>query len=85
MLKNHDIVFVDIGLSDITGFELIKAMRNYYNYSHELPIIALTGYTGEGEKSACLSSGADEVAAKPISPKQLEEILLRYLGNEQHA
>lgn len=78
--NNHDIAFVDIGLSDMSGFDLIKNIRSNDNYSNDFPIIALTGYTGEIEKANCLASGANEVAAKPISIKQLEEILLRYLG-----
>lgn len=81
-LTNHDIAFIDIGLSDITGFELIKTMRSNKKYPSHLPIIALTGYTGEIEKADCIASGANEVAEKPVSIKQLEDILMRYLSDK---
>lgn len=79
-LNKHEIIFVDIGLSDMTGFELISRIRQQRdpNMPH-LPIIALTGYTGDEEQEACLLAGADEVAAKPITSAQLEDILLRHI------
>ncbi|MFZ2314546.1 MAG: ATP-binding protein [Gammaproteobacteria bacterium] len=79
LLDKHDIAFVDIGLSDMTGFELIKAIREHQKKTqHIFPIIALTGYTGETEKSACIEAGANEVAVKPISIDKLGELLGKY-------
>ncbi|RDI44757.1 ATP-binding protein [Aquicella lusitana] len=78
-LNNHDIIFVDIGLPDITGFEVIRTIRQHQDKEKRtLPIVALTGYTGEEEKSACLTAGANEIANKPISHGSLKEILHRY-------
>ncbi|MFZ2314544.1 MAG: ATP-binding protein [Gammaproteobacteria bacterium] len=79
LLGQHDIAFVDIGLSDMTGFDLIKNIRQHQEKTqHVFPIIALTGYTGDKEKMACLEAGVDEVAVKPISIKQLGELLEKY-------
>lgn len=79
LLGEHDIAFVDIGLSDMTGFELIKAIRDYQEKHQRIfPVIALTGYTGEQERLACLAAGADEVAVKPISIEKLGELLDKY-------
>lgn len=79
LLGQHDIAFVDIGLSDMTGFELIKHIRKHQEKTrHTFPIIALTGYTGEKEKLTCLEAGADEVAVKPISIEKLGELLDKY-------
>lgn len=74
----HDVIFVDVGLPDISGFEVIKNIRQQENGPHKIPIIALTGYTGESEKQACLEAGANEVATKPIEPQDLQDILSRY-------
>lgn len=79
LLGEHDVAFVDIGLSDMTGFELIKAIRSYQEKRQRIfPVIALTGYTGEQEKLACLEAGADEVAVKPITIEKLGELLDKY-------
>lgn len=78
MLKEHDIIFVDISLPDISGFDVIKTLRKKQS-AKPTPIIALTVYTGKEEKHACLKAGANEFASKPISPAHLKRILLRYL------
>lgn len=76
-LKNHDIVFVDISLPDISGFEVIKAIRRNLQ-KKKLPIIALTVYNGKEEKLASLKAGADQFKTKPISHTTLKKIMLNY-------
>lgn len=81
MLKNnYDIIFVDIGLPDMNGFELITLMKKEYFKDHSIPIIALTGYSEEEEKQKCLQVGANEVAVKPISKMSLGRILEKYIN-----
>lgn len=80
MLNNdYDLLFVDIGLPDMTGFDLIKMMRQEHLSEREIPIIALTGYSEEEERQQCFYSGADEVAIKPITKAALGKILEHYL------
>lgn len=78
ILKNHDIIFVDISLPDISGFEVIKTIRER-SKNTKVPIVALTVYTGKEEKLACLNAGADEFTSKPISQTHLKKLLIRYL------
>lgn len=81
MLKNsYDVIFVDIGLPDMSGFELINLMKQKHLRSHPVPIIALTGYSEEEEKQKCLAAGANEVAVKPISKVSLGRLLERYFA-----
>lgn len=76
MLKNkYDILFVDLGLPDIDGFELIQTIREQRNPT---PIVALTGYSEEEERQRCLQVGANEVAIKPIPKNELGKLVLRY-------
>jgi CheY-like chemotaxis protein len=82
ILKNkpaYDIIFVDIGLPDIHGFDLIKEVRESFISDPNYPIIALTGYIGENEKKACLAAGATEVLHKPILLNVMSDTLKRYL------
>lgn len=76
--KKYDILFIDIGLPDIDGFELIKTIREQYT-KEELPIIALTGFSGEDVHQHCLNAGACEVVTKPISKGIFEKLLEYYL------
>lgn len=71
----HDLIFVDLSLPDISGFEVIKSIREQYP---DITIVALTAYTGNNEKQACLQAGANEFVSKPISRTQLEQLLKRH-------
>ena len=66
-LNNHDIVFVDVSLPDISGFEVIKAIR-LRHHLRKIPIIALTVYNGKEEKLACLNAGQMNLLAN-LFPK----------------
>lgn len=77
--NDHHILFVDIGLPDISGFEVIRRIRDKEKIiKTNCSIIALTGYTGDEERTACLEAGANEVMNKPINKIQLTKILKQY-------
>ncbi len=72
----YDIIFVDIGLPDISGFEVIEKIKAINrNFSRNIPIIALTGYTGEQEKQDCKQAGASEVIYKPVLAQTMRAVL----------
>jgi two-component system aerobic respiration control sensor histidine kinase ArcB len=71
----YDILFVDIGLPDITGFELIKRIRQINKKMEQIPIVVLTGYSDENEYQRCIQAGANQVAIKPVSIETLREII----------
>ncbi|MEO8400654.1 MAG: response regulator [Gammaproteobacteria bacterium] len=75
----YQFILVDIGLPDMSGFELIQKMKLLLTHSlKQTPIIALTGYVGESEKSTCLTFGAVEVLHKPILKNKMLEALERH-------
>lgn len=82
MLHNYyDIIFVDIGLPDMNGFDLIKAIRESHPNRKRIPIIALTGYSEEPELQQCLQAGADKAVVKPITKTALGNLLEQYLSS----
>ena len=79
MLRDpFNLIFVDIGLPEIDGFELIKVIREQQNTQNKLPIVALTGYSENEDKQRCLDAGANEVVIKPVSQAALKQILATY-------
>jgi PleD family two-component response regulator len=74
-LKNKpDVIILDIGLSDISGFEVCKILKENYQTKF-IPIIMLTGTRVEKEyRISGLKTGADEYLLKPCDP---EELLVR--------
>ncbi len=62
-----DLIVLDIGLPDINGMELCKAIRK----KHSVPIIFLTARSQEVDKIVGLEIGADDYMVKPFSPREL--------------
>lgn len=63
-----NLMFIDLGLESINGFELCKNMRK--NYPKAL-IYALTGYSGFFDPQVFIAAGFDDYFDKPINLKDL--------------
>jgi DNA-binding response OmpR family regulator len=62
-----DLVLLDIGLPGVDGMELMARIRA----KSDVPIILLTGRSGEEDRIAGLRGGADDYIAKPFSSGEL--------------
>lgn len=62
-----DVIILDIGLPDMTGFEVLTQLREWFNG----PILVLTVHDQEDEKVRALDSGADDYLTKPFSVPEL--------------
>jgi len=62
-----DLVIVDVGLPDLGGFEVCKAIRAF----SEVPIVFLTARSEEIDRVVGLEIGADDYVVKPFSPREL--------------
>ncbi|MDT4996243.1 MAG: two-component system, OmpR family, operon response regulator KdpE [Pseudonocardiales bacterium] len=65
-----DLVLLDLGLPDVGGLEVIRAVRAY----SQVPIIVLSARTGSTDKVAALDLGADDYVTKPFS---IDELMAR--------
>ena len=63
-----DLLILDVGLPDISGFEACKRLRRF----SEVPVIFLTARSEEIDRVVGLEIGADDYVVKPFSPKELE-------------
>ena len=70
------LLLIDIQMSQMNGFEVIRQIRQSSGLADSV-IVALTALTLPGDREACLAMGADHYISKPLSPKKLEELLLR--------
>jgi two-component system KDP operon response regulator KdpE len=66
----HDVILLDLGLPDLSGMDVIRAVRAYAS----TPIIVLSARTGSSDKVAALDLGADDYVTKPFS---IDELLAR--------
>jgi len=65
-----DVVVLDLGLPDLDGTEVIRALRAW----SRAPVIVLSGRAGSEDKISALDAGADDYVTKPFD---MEELLAR--------
>jgi two-component system catabolic regulation response regulator CreB len=62
-----DLILLDIGLPDMSGFDLCKEIRKTLN----VPILFLTARADEIDRVVGLEIGGDDYMTKPFSPREL--------------
>ncbi|MFD3563630.1 response regulator [Streptomyces sp. NPDC058686] len=68
--RRPDVVVLDLGLPDMDGTDVIKALRGWTR----VPILVLSARRASDEKVAALDAGADDYITKPFS---MDELLAR--------
>lgn len=63
-----DVAILDVGLPDISGFELCRRLLERHP---ALPILFLTARSDEVDRLLGLEIGADDYVAKPFSPREV--------------
>lgn len=71
-LYDYAIVILDLNLPDISGYDVLKRIRNHKKLSiKNIPILILSGYAQVDNKLKGLSLGADDYLTKPFSTAEL--------------
>lgn len=78
MKKHYDMVFMDIGLPDMDGFEAVQHIRRGEDPRHPVPIVAMTAHVFDYDRERCFNVGMNEVLAKPIMQEELVRVLKRW-------
>ncbi|GHB92640.1 response regulator [Streptomyces spinoverrucosus] len=65
--RQPDVVMLDLGLPDMDGVDVIKALRAWTR----VPILVLSARQASDEKVAALDAGADDYVTKPFSMDEL--------------
>ncbi|MDQ8012128.1 MAG: PAS domain S-box protein [Flavobacterium nitrogenifigens] len=76
---NPTIIFMDIQMPIMNGYETAKAIRNTKK-GRDVPIIAVTAGAEKEERNKCISAGMDDYISKPIMKGSVEEALIKWLG-----
>ena len=79
--KLPDILFVDLLMKPVDGFELIKGIRSHSSEDvRHLPVLVITAYSSVEHVKRARDSGASEVLCKPISVTSVYDRLV-YMRN----
>lgn len=76
--EKYDVIFSDVGLPDISGFEIAREIRKPSNPNHKTTLIAITGHAAEHDKKACEEVGFDDVLKKPLSMDGFKSALIKW-------
>ncbi len=76
-----DCVVLDVGLPDISGFDVCRQLRLYST----VPVIFLTARDGELDRVLGLELGGDDYVPKPFSPRELAARVRAILRRSQPA
>lgn len=63
----HDLVVLDVGLPDMSGFDVCRALRRH----SDIPVLFLTARSDEIDRIVGLELGGDDYVAKPFSPREV--------------
>ncbi|MBM3887362.1 response regulator, partial [Candidatus Dependentiae bacterium] len=85
--QSYQLIFMDIGLPDMTGYQVTQALRTHQS-CRKIPIIALSAHAATDDyKQECVKSGITAVFSKPLSKitadNILESFVPSYLGNTE--
>jgi CheY-like chemotaxis protein/HPt (histidine-containing phosphotransfer) domain-containing protein len=81
--KAYDLIFMDIQMPKMNGYETTKAIRNPKTQilKHDSVIVALTANAMKKDREKCIQSGMDDYLAKPFNSNDLQKIIDRHLKN----
>ena len=69
-----DVVLLDIGMPQMTGYEVARVLRERYGSARPV-LIALTGLTGEADRQQARAAGFEHYVAKPYEPRALLSLI----------
>lgn len=72
--QQFDAALIDIGLPDMSGFEVARSVRGHVG-GEEILLVALTGHGRAEDRRAVREAGFDEHLVKPLDLDRLRRIL----------
>ena len=81
--EHFDIIFMDHMMPEMDGIEAIGVIRKLGGKYESVPVIALTANAIQGSKDMFLENGFNDFISKPISLKELNNALIKWLPPEK--
>jgi two-component system, sensor histidine kinase and response regulator len=81
--RRYALVLMDAQMPEMDGLEATRQIRQAEalgepGFEHRVRIVAMTANAMSGDREACLAAGMDDYLAKPVTPGELRDMLLRH-------
>jgi two-component system, sensor histidine kinase and response regulator len=76
--SSFDLVFMDMQMPVMDGVAAARELRKLNGMEH-LPIVAMTANAMEQDRRKCVDAGMNDFLVKPIDPREMQAILLRWV------
>ena len=76
--QNFDIIFMDVQMPEMDGFETTRFIRLKLNPEKRPIIIAMTAFALEGDKEKCIEAGMDDYISKPFLIEEIAEKIRKW-------
>jgi PAS domain S-box-containing protein len=73
--ENHDIVFMDLQMPEMDGFEATAAIRRIFEEGTGPVIIAVTAFAQKDDRELCLALGMQDFISKPVFAPEVVRVL----------
>jgi CheY-like chemotaxis protein len=73
-----DVVFLDIGLPDMSGVEVAAALRGYPQLAKTV-LVALTGYGQDKDRMGAMAAGFNHHLTKPVNMETLNDTVRTFM------
>jgi two-component system, cell cycle response regulator DivK len=77
--RRPDLILMDIQLPKLSGLEVTRRIRADSSLV-QIPIIAITSFALSGDDRVAFEAGCSAYIAKPFRPRDLLEMIRRFLG-----
>jgi two-component system CheB/CheR fusion protein len=75
------VMILDIGMPDITGFEVARRVRTE-TWGRDVYLIAVTGWGQKEDKARAIAAGFNHHLTKPVDPDEVEEVLRTFFKGQ---
>jgi signal transduction histidine kinase len=77
-----DIVILDIGMPDLSGYDVARLARNEA-WGKDAYLLALTGWGQRDDKELARAAGFDQHLTKPVAPDVVSELIMAFMSKRR--